>query len=100
MLLLLIGYLPTILSLSKVFTKAEYISLIKEAKNVPALPVIKYDEVLVRDFGDAAAVNYRITFQSKDQAGKEETGRFRVLSVWVKQGDQWRIAAVQTLPVP
>ena len=100
MLLLLIGYLPTILSLSKVFTKAEYISLIKEAKNVPAFPAIKYDEVLVRDFGDAAAVNYRITFQSKDQAGKEETGRFRVLSVWVKQGDQWRIAAVQTLPVP
>jgi ketosteroid isomerase-like protein len=90
-----------ILSLNKVLTKSEFITLVKDAKNAPsAPPVVKYDEILVRDLGNAAAVNYRVTFQTKDSAGKEETGRFRALVVWVKQGNQWRIAAAQTLPLP
>lgn len=89
------------LVLGKVITKAEFIDIIRDTKNglLPST-LIKYDEVTLRDHGNTALVSYRVTYQGKDSNGKEETNRFLVLVVWVKSGNQWRIAAAQAQPLP
>ena len=52
----------------------------------------------VHVYGDTAVTTSRITLKGK-YSGKEASGEYRMLSVWVNQQGRWRVAASQLTPI-
>ena len=52
----------------------------------------------VHVYGDTAVTASRITLKGK-YSGKEVSGEYRMLSVWVNQQGRWRLAANQLTPI-
>jgi len=52
----------------------------------------------VHVYGDTAVTASRITLKGK-YSGKEASGEYRMLSVWVNQQGRWRLAASQLTPI-
>ena len=48
----------------------------------------------VRVYGDTAVITARITLKGK-YSGKESSGQYRSISVWVNQQGRWRLVANQ-----
>ena len=52
----------------------------------------------VRVYGDTAVITGRITLKGK-YSGKEASGQYRSINVWVNQGGRWRLVANQLTPI-
>jgi uncharacterized protein (TIGR02246 family) len=80
-------------------TKAQAIAGAKNFK----FESLNTDDVNVRTYGDTAIVTGRATVkgQLKTAADKMQdiSGQYRYIRVYVKQGDQWRVAASQLTPI-
>jgi ketosteroid isomerase-like protein len=55
---------------------------------------VAWDDVIVRDYGNAAVTIATVTQQASFQ-GQRADGQFRVAHVFVKPADRWQIANVQ-----
>jgi ketosteroid isomerase-like protein len=55
---------------------------------------VAWDDVIVRDYGNAAVTIATVTQQASFQ-GQRADGQFRVAHVFVKPADHWQIANVQ-----
>jgi len=53
---------------------------------------------VVHVYGDTAVTASRITLKGK-YSGKEASGEYRMLSVWVNQQGRWRLVANQLTPI-
>ena len=79
--------------------KASYLAGIKgEAPKTPYVPPA-YEVKDVRSYGDAAVMNYVVTFKQKDKAGKEANYPFRITITWVKLQNRWQQAAAHVSDV-
>jgi ketosteroid isomerase-like protein len=56
------------------------------------------DEVNFRVYGDVVVVNSRVTLKGR-YSGKETSGQFRSLHVWVRRGGGWQLVANQITPI-
>jgi len=52
----------------------------------------------VRVYGDTAVITGRVTLKGK-YSGKEASGHYRSISVWVNQQGRWRLVANQLTPI-
>ena len=52
----------------------------------------------VRVYGDTAVVTGRVTLKGK-YSGKEASGQYRSINVWVNQKGRWRLVANQLTPI-
>lgn len=57
------------------------------------------DEVRVRVHGDTAVLTGRATLKGRLGSGRDISGQYRYLRVFVKQGGQWRLAAMSAVPI-
>ena len=60
-------------------------------------PVANEDQD-VRVYGDTAVITGRLTLKGK-YSGKEASGQYRSINVWVNQGGRWRLVANQLTPI-
>jgi len=56
------------------------------------------EEQDVRVYGDTAVITGRVTLKGK-YSGKEASGQYRSISVWVNQQGRWRLVANQLTPI-
>lgn len=54
----------------------------------------KYENMVLQFFGNIAVSTYRNAIQLKDATGKEETLYMSWASVYLKEGDEWKIGAI------
>ncbi|HKV05595.1 MAG TPA: nuclear transport factor 2 family protein [Candidatus Acidoferrales bacterium] len=78
-------------------TKSQYFEVLRSGK----LKYFSIDtkEATYRTYGDTAIVNSVTAFRVLVN-GQQRDEVLRILSVWVKQNGQWRLAAVQGNPTP
>ena len=85
--------------LGMVITKAQAVAGAKNFKFESFTP----DDVQVRVYGDAAVLTGRATVKGQlktaADAMQDISGQYRYLRVFVKQGGQWRLAAMQITPI-
>ena len=72
-------------------TKAQRLEWVKA--NAARLSTIEFQDLKTRVYGDTAVVTGRAT--STDYGINS-----RLIQVWVKQGDTWRVVAGQNTPIP
>ena len=78
-------------------TKAK---LIADAKSgMATTESLKLEDVKVRFYGDTAILTARRT-QKSHYYGRDTSGAYYQIRVFVKQQGQWRAVALQTTPVP
>lgn len=63
-----------------------------------ATSALSWDDVTVRDYGDAAVAVGTVTQEAAYQ-GQPNDGRFRVTQVAVRGGDGWRLAGLHYSPI-
>lgn len=54
----------------------------------------KFDEIVIRIYGDTAVVNFRLT-EKRLRQGKEDGGQYRNMQVWVRRQGKWQLVATQ-----
>lgn len=59
---------------------------------------VKFDDLKVHAYGDAAVVTGRSTVKGKD-GGKDISGQYRYTRVYVKQQGKWQLVATQTTTI-
>ena len=60
---------------------------------------VKFDEIKVHAYGDAAVLTGRSTLKGQDN-GKDIGGQFRYTRVYVKRQGRWQLAATQLTRIP
>ena len=60
---------------------------------------VKFDEIKVHPYGDAAVVTGRSTVKGMD-GGKDISGQFRYTRVYVKRQGRWQLVATQVTSIP
>jgi ketosteroid isomerase-like protein len=82
--------------------RGEFLSKEDRLQNVETgatdLESVKESDREVRIYGNTAIVTNQITLKAK-YSGQPASGVYRHLSVWVKQGDSWHLAANQITPI-
>jgi len=73
-----------------VSTKALGMANLKSGETVIISAVA--DDFKVRVYGDAAVINFRLTYKNQVQ-GKESTGQDQITDVWIKRGGRWQCVA-------
>lgn len=59
---------------------------------------VKFDDLKVHAYGDAAVVTGRSTVKGRD-GGKDISGQYRYTRVYVKQQGKWQLVATQTTTI-
>jgi ketosteroid isomerase-like protein len=59
---------------------------------------IKFTGRAVRFYGDVAIVTGQVALEAK-YSGQGGSGDYRYITVWVKRGDRWQMAANQITPI-
>jgi ketosteroid isomerase-like protein len=72
-------------------TKAEELALVRSTETT--ITAVMADDFMVRVYGDAAVVTFRLTFK-KPVDGKEMTGQERFTDTWIKRDGRWQCVAV------
>jgi uncharacterized protein (TIGR02246 family) len=86
------------------FTNGRGVFLTKEERlhNIESgatkLESVQETERQMRFYGDTVISTGKVTLKAK-YSGQAASGVYRHLSVWVKQGDRWRMAANQITPI-
>ena len=57
------------------------------------------EDVRVRVHGDTAVLTGRATVKGRLGSGRDISGQYRYLRVFVRQGGQWRLAATSVVPI-
>jgi ketosteroid isomerase-like protein len=73
-----------------VFSKAQEIADMKSNESVVAY--ITSDDFMVRVYGDAAVVTFRLTTKEENK-GKDISGQYRTTNTWVKRAGRWQCVA-------
>jgi len=60
---------------------------------------LRHEDIRVRVFGDCAVVTARSVVKARHQ-GREASGRFRYLRVWVRRQGRWQAVAAQSTSIP
>ena len=55
---------------------------------------VRYDDVKSYFYGRTVVINFSLIENGRDKTGKEYTSRFRKTVVWVKQREEWQMAAL------
>jgi ketosteroid isomerase-like protein len=79
-------------------TRAQWLAESKSSDRSPAKTVYEsygVDDLAVRIYGDTAVATGRTTPKGKTASGKEMTGQYRFLRVWVRRNGQWKAVAFQ-----
>ena len=97
-------------TLAKIYTddytftngRGEFLSKEDRLQNVETgatdLGAVEVSDRQVRIYGNTAIDTNQVTLKAK-YSGQAASGVYRHLSVWVKQGDSWRLAANQITPI-
>ena len=97
-------------TLAKIYTddytftngRGEFLSKEDRLQNVETgatdLGAVEVSDRQVRIYGNTAIDTNQVTLKAK-YSGQAASGVYRHLSIWVKQGDRWRLAANQITPI-
>ena len=77
---------------------------LEEGTQPPSGPPAKFEslvpqDVRVRVHGDTAVLTGRATVKGRLGSGRDISGQYRYLRVFVRQGGQWRLAATSVVPI-
>ena len=77
---------------------------LEEGTQPPSGPPAKFEslvpeDVRVRVHGETAVLTGRATIKGRLGGGRDISGQYRYLRVFVRQGGQWRLAAMSAVPV-
>jgi len=74
-------------------SKSEYLGKLKSGRQ--RYDAIDHHETTIRVFGDAAVAHSIVTMKGAT-AGEPFDNKLMMIHTWVKDGDEWRLAAHQT----
>ena len=77
---------------------------LEEGTQPPPGPPAKFEslvpeDVRVRVHGETAVLTGRATVKGRLGSGRDISGQYRYLRVFVRQGGQWRLAATSVVPI-
>ncbi len=71
-----------------------------EAMEGPNLESVQTENVVVRVDGDTAVLTGRAMVKGKFADGRDISGQYTYMRMFVKQKGQWRLAAMSVVPIP
>jgi hypothetical protein len=77
---------------------------LEEGTQPPSGPPAKFEslvpeDVRVRIHGETAVLTGRATVKGRLGSGRDISGQYRYMRVFVRQGGQWRLAATSVVPI-
>ena len=74
-------------------------SWLQNAASIYVLHEFRFDEVVVREYGEVAVVSSRYT-QRATVDGRDRSGESFLTDIWVKSGDRWQVSARYATSLP
>lgn len=71
--------------------------MVREVETPETVGSAQYENVVLQLFGEMAVSTYRNVVQLKDPSGRPETLYMSWASVYVKEGGEWRVGAVNLI---